>query len=74
MRKRGVLDRSRKSSRISNLNNDRSEAGRIGKEALAMAVRKHFNSMSVNEGDVVARFAYVVRQHDGREFRLRFRP
>ena len=56
------------------MNNDRSEAGRIGKEALAMAVRKHFNSMSVNEGDVVARFAYVVRQHDGREFRLRFRP
>lgn len=58
-------------------------SGRIGKNELAMAVRKHFNGMAVNEGEVMARFAYLVRGGGGgggpgggveREFRLRFRP
>jgi Sin3 binding region of histone deacetylase complex subunit SAP30 len=51
------------------------------KEQLAMAVRKHFNAMSVNEGEVVARFTYVVRQVAGssdgdqdKGFRMRFQP
>lgn len=63
-------------------------SGRIGRDELAMAVRKHFNGMGVNEGEVVARFAYLVNGNKSggggggagaaggveREFRLRFRP
>lgn len=62
-------------------------SGRIGKDDLANSVRKHFNSMAVNESEVVARFAYLVGAGVGggsgggggtggveREFRLRFRP
>jgi hypothetical protein len=33
--------------------------------SLALAVRRHFNSAQVNEGDAIARFLYVVR-HGGR--------
>ena len=32
--------------------------------SLALAVRRHFNSAQVNEGDAIARFLYVVR-HGG---------
>lgn len=57
------------------------ESGKQTKEELAMAVRKHFNSMSVSEGEAVARFTYVVKQIAGasdgdqdRGFRMRFKP
>lgn len=60
---------------------DIDESGTQTKEQLAMAVRKHFNAMSVSEGEVVARFTYVVRQiassSDGDQdkgFRMRFKP
>lgn len=60
---------------------DFDESGKQTKEQLAFAVRKHFNAMSVSEGDVVARFTYVVRQiassSDGDQdkgFRMRFKP
>ena len=33
--------------------------------SLALAVRRHFNSAQINEGDAIARFLYVVR-HGGR--------
>lgn len=55
--------------------------GKQTREQLAMTVRKHFNAMSVSEGDVVARFTYVVRQIAGspdgdqdKGFRMRFKP
>lgn len=32
--------------------------------SLALAVRRHFNSAQVNEGDAIAKFLYVVR-HGG---------
>ena len=80
----------RSSSRLkgaaSNANNISSinleEGGRQTKEQLAIAVRKHFNAMSVNEGEVVARFTYVVRHiavsitdaDEDKGFRMRFRP
>jgi hypothetical protein len=49
--------------------------GRVGKDQLASAVRKHFNNIAVSEQDAVARFLYKVReQRRGREFRLRFQP
>jgi Sin3 binding region of histone deacetylase complex subunit SAP30 len=60
---------------------DHNESGKQTKEQLAMAVRKHFNAMSVSEGEVVARFTYVVKQRAGssdadqdRGFRMRFKP
>lgn len=34
---------------------------RTGKEQLALAVRKHFNSLAVNETDVVVDFLYSVK-------------
>ncbi len=60
---------------------ENNESDKHTKEQLAMAVRKHFNAMSVSEGEVVARFTYVVRQiaastdGDGdKGFRMRFKP
>ena len=60
---------------------DNNECDKHTKEQLATAVRKHFNAMSVSEGEVVARFTYVVRQiatstdGDGdKGFRMRFKP
>ncbi|KAF7510491.1 hypothetical protein GJ744_006337 [Endocarpon pusillum] len=60
---------------------DNNECDKHTKEQLAMAVRKHFNAMSVSEGEVVARFTYVVRQIAGsidgdgdKGFRMRFKP
>jgi len=48
---------------------------RVSKEQLALAVRKHFNSMGVVEQDAIARFLYKVREEGrGRKFRLRFQP
>lgn len=65
----------------SNLTINFDESGRQTKEQLAIAVRKHFNAMSVHEGEVVARFTYVVRQIAGssdgdldKGFRMRFKP
>ncbi|KAL1969825.1 hypothetical protein VTN77DRAFT_7334 [Rasamsonia byssochlamydoides] len=49
--------------------------GRVGKEQLALAVRKHFNSAGLVEQEAIARFLYKVREEGkGREFRLRFQP
>jgi Sin3 binding region of histone deacetylase complex subunit SAP30 len=60
---------------------DVDESGKQTKERLAMAVRKHFNAMSVSESEVVARFTYVVRHMAGssdgdqdKGFRMRFKP
>ena len=60
---------------------DADDSGKQTKEQLAMAVRKHFNAMSVSEGEVVARFTYVVRQlasssdkDQDTGFRMRFKP
>jgi hypothetical protein len=47
--------------------------GKVPKEQLAMAVRRHFNAMGLNESDTIVRFGYVGSQN-GREFRQRFRP
>lgn len=48
---------------------------RVGKEQLALAVRKHFNAAGLVEQDAIARFLYKVREEGrGREFRLRFQP
>jgi len=49
--------------------------GRVSKEQLALAVRKHFNSAGLVEQEAIARFLYKVREEGkGRQFRLRFRP
>ncbi|KAL1956129.1 hypothetical protein VTO42DRAFT_7648 [Malbranchea cinnamomea] len=49
--------------------------GRVTKDQLAAAVRKHFNSVAISEQDVIARFLYKVREErKGRKFRLRFQP
>lgn len=49
--------------------------GRVSKEALALAVRKHFNGVGLAEQDAIARFLYKVREEGkGKEFRLRFQP
>lgn len=61
---------------------DLDDSGRQTKEQLATAVRKHFNAMSVSEGEVVARFTYVVRHiaasttdtDEDKGFRMRFQP
>ena len=39
-------------------------AGKATHSQLASAVRRHFNSQQVSEGDVIAKFVYVVR-HSG---------
>ncbi|TGO58013.1 hypothetical protein BOTNAR_0189g00150 [Botryotinia narcissicola] len=46
---------------------------RQSKEQLANAVRKHFNSQSVNENECVAKTLYKVRYQD-KKFRMRFMP
>lgn len=49
--------------------------GRVGKDVLALTVRKHFNGVGLAEQDAIARFLYKVREEGkGREFRLRFQP
>lgn len=48
---------------------------RVGKEQLALAVRRHFNSAGLAEQETIARFLYKVREEGkGRQFRLRFQP
>ncbi|APA05335.1 hypothetical protein SS1G_09739 [Sclerotinia sclerotiorum 1980 UF-70] len=49
------------------------EHKRQSKEQLANTVRKHFNSQSVNENDVIVKFLYKVRYQD-KKFRMRFMP
>lgn len=75
-RLKGIADGAGNASHV-----DLDESGRQSKEQLAMAVRKHFNAMSVSEGEVVARFTYVVRHMAGsvdadqdQGFRMRFKP
>jgi len=51
----------------------RKEQRRQGKEQLANAVRKHFNSMGIIENEVVVDFLYKVRWQD-KNFRMRFAP
>ncbi|KLJ13415.1 hypothetical protein EMPG_11638 [Blastomyces silverae] len=49
--------------------------GRVTKDQLATAVRKHFNNVGLVEQDAIARFLYKVREEGkGHEFRLRFQP
>ncbi|PGG95945.1 hypothetical protein AJ79_09800 [Helicocarpus griseus UAMH5409] len=49
--------------------------GRVTKDHLATAVRKHFNNVGLAEPDAIARFIYKVREEGkGHEFRLRFQP
>ncbi|KAI9934871.1 hypothetical protein ASPWEDRAFT_31226 [Aspergillus wentii DTO 134E9] len=49
--------------------------GRVGKNQLAMAVRRHFNDAIIPEQEAIARFLYKVREEGrGRQFRLRFQP
>lgn len=49
--------------------------GRVSKDQLSLAVRKHFNSAGLVEQEAVARFLYKVREEGrGRQFRLRFQP
>lgn len=48
---------------------------RVGKNQLATAVRKHFNSAGLVEQEAIARFLYKVREEGrGRQFRLKFQP
>ncbi|KAL4783074.1 hypothetical protein BJX76DRAFT_268598 [Aspergillus varians] len=48
---------------------------RVGKNQLATAVRKHFNSAGLVEQEAIARFLYKVREEGrGRHFRLKFQP
>lgn len=52
-----------------------SALGRVSKDQLANAVRKHFNNAAISEQDAIARFLYKVHEEKrGREFRLRFQP
>ncbi|KAK2789671.1 hypothetical protein FQN53_001427 [Emmonsiellopsis sp. PD_33] len=49
--------------------------GRVTKDHLATAVRKHFNNVGLAEQDAIARFLYKVREEGkDHEFRLRFQP
>ncbi|EEQ91239.1 hypothetical protein RJZ56_007872 [Blastomyces dermatitidis] len=49
--------------------------GKVTKDQLATAVRKHFNNVGLVEQDAIARFLYKVREEGkGHEFRLRFQP
>ena len=43
------------------------ERRKTTKEQLALAVRKHFNSMAVNETDVVTEFLYKTKNHGAYE-------
>ena len=66
-----VLKPSTETSRARKINSQ----DRVGKEQLALAVRKHFNAAGLVEQDAIARFLYKVREEGkGREFRLRFQP
>ncbi|KAJ5569573.1 uncharacterized protein N7459_009003 [Penicillium hispanicum] len=48
---------------------------RVSKDAIALVVRKHFNSAGLSEQETIARFLYTVREERrGRQFRLRFQP
>ncbi|KAF2113301.1 hypothetical protein BDV96DRAFT_613735 [Lophiotrema nucula] len=46
---------------------------RVPKDQLALAVRKNFNALGVNETDVIVDMLYKARNRD-REFRVRFAP
>ncbi|PWW73992.1 hypothetical protein C7212DRAFT_214203 [Tuber magnatum] len=46
---------------------------RIGREALATAVRKNFNAQPIQENDVIVNFLYSVKNQD-KQFRLKFPP
>ncbi|KAI9811406.1 MAG: hypothetical protein M1832_000896 [Thelocarpon impressellum] len=46
---------------------------RVGKDQLALAVRKNFNGLGIQEGEVVVDFLYKVRWQD-KNFRMRFAP
>ncbi|KAI9704767.1 MAG: hypothetical protein M1836_006547 [Candelina mexicana] len=46
---------------------------RISKDTLALAVRKNFNGLAVQEQEVVVDFLYKVKFQD-KNFRLRFVP
>lgn len=49
--------------------------GRVGKNQLALAVRKHFNSAGLVEQEAVARFLYKLHEDArGHQFRIRFQP
>ncbi|OAX82835.1 hypothetical protein ACJ72_02816 [Emergomyces africanus] len=49
--------------------------GKVTKDHLATAVRKHFNNVGLVEQDAIARFLYKVREEGkGHEFRMRFQP
>ena len=66
-----VLKPATETNRVHKINSQ----DRVGKEQLALAVRKHFNAAGLVEQDAIARFLYKVREEGkGREFRLRFQP
>ncbi|KAF2714287.1 hypothetical protein K504DRAFT_462695 [Pleomassaria siparia CBS 279.74] len=46
---------------------------RVHKDQLALAVRKNFNALGVNETDVIVDLLYKVKNQD-KEFRVRFAP
>ncbi|KAH9877046.1 hypothetical protein IAQ61_002407 [Plenodomus lingam] len=46
---------------------------RVHKDQLALAVRKNFNALAVNEGDVIIDWLYKSK-HQDKEFRVRFAP
>ncbi|KAF2180618.1 hypothetical protein K469DRAFT_639633 [Zopfia rhizophila CBS 207.26] len=46
---------------------------RVPKDQLALAVRKNFNALGVNETDVIVDLLYKVKNQD-KEFRVRFAP
>ncbi|KAI9779254.1 MAG: hypothetical protein M1839_007506 [Geoglossum umbratile] len=46
----------------------RKDRRRVGKEQLAMAVRKNFNGLAIQEGEVVVDFLYKVRWQGKRLF------
>lgn len=49
--------------------------GRVSKNQLVQAVRKHFNDAGLGEQEAIARFLYKVREEGrGHQFRLRFQP
>ncbi|KAF2835257.1 hypothetical protein M501DRAFT_999288 [Patellaria atrata CBS 101060] len=46
---------------------------RVRKEQLALAVRKNFNALAVNENEVIVDFLYKVKSQD-KAFRMHFGP
>lgn len=46
---------------------------RVHKDMLALAVRKNFNALGVNESDVIIDWLYKSK-HQDKEFRVRFAP